>query len=143
MDIYAWGFLGLFFITFLSATLIPLASEAFFLGFLMLGYDPFWTLMIATAGNSLGSFTNYGIGRLGNPMWLKRFGATEAQIHRWEEKVNRFGHWTALVTWIPFIGDPITVAMGFFRTHLLYSFILITAVKCLRYVVIWWMWSLV
>ena len=48
-------------------------------------------------------------------------------------RVNRFGVWTAFLTWLPFIGDPIAVALGFFRVKAIPVFILMFLGKTLRY----------
>jgi len=140
MDYATLGLFGLFLVAFLSATLIPLASEGVFVGYLILGYDPFLCFVIATSGNTLGSYLNYGIGRLGNPKWLTKIGVSEKKIERFESFVERYGHWTGLLAWIPFIGDPLTVAMGFFRTKLYPTLFLVLLGKALRYAVIYWFW---
>ena len=49
------GYLGLFLVCFLAATVIPIASEAVLLGMLVLGYHPMGCLVVATVGDSLGS----------------------------------------------------------------------------------------
>ncbi len=140
MDYLALGLLGLFLVAFLSATLIPLASEGVFVGYLVLGYDPLLCFLVATSGNTLGSYLNYGIGRLGNPKWLIKLGVSEKKMDRFESTVKRYGHWSGLLAWIPFIGDPLTVAMGFFRTKPLPTLTLILIGKALRYAVIYWLW---
>lgn len=136
----SWGLAGLFFMTFLAATLIPLASEAVFITYLVLGYDPIAVIFVATAGNSGGSILNYFIGRLGNPRWIKVFGSSEIKLASFRERIDRYGHWTGLLSWLPIIGDPLTLAMGFFRTRVVPSFLVITGVKLLRYVVLWLIW---
>ena len=65
MDTISLGFTGLFLLTFLSATILPILSEAFLLAMLAKGFDPMTCLTISTIGNSLGGITNYGIGKLG------------------------------------------------------------------------------
>lgn len=140
MDYTALGLFGLFLIAFISATLVPLASEGVFVAYLVYGYDPLLCFALATSGNTLGSYLNYGIGRMGNPKWLIKFGISESKMNRFESLVKRYGHWSGLMAWIPFIGDPLTVAMGFFRTKVLATFSLVFIGKALRYAVIYWMW---
>ena len=48
------GFLGLFLTSFLAATVIPIASEAFLIAMLSMGYHPIVCLFCASAGNTLG-----------------------------------------------------------------------------------------
>mgnify|MGYP001021089750 CR=1 FL=1 len=85
MALESLGLLGLFLATFLSATILPFSSEAIVLFFLAKGVDPTICLSIATLGNSLGGASNYFIGRLGNPLWLKRIGVKENTITKNEK----------------------------------------------------------
>lgn len=140
MDYIELGFLGLFLACFLSATLLPLASEAVLLLFLGANFDPMATLWIATAGNVMGGLTNYGIGRLGNPQKVQNYLPNPKRFERLSQLVKRFGHWISLLTWLPFIGDPLTVILGFFRVHFLYFLLLATIGKFLRYYAIVYFW---
>ncbi|MEN9700273.1 MAG: hypothetical protein RLZZ301_1471 [Bacteroidota bacterium] len=129
------GYLGLFVVTFLAATVLPIASELFLTGMLKLSYDPWSCLLVATAGNSLGSMLNYGIGVIGHPKWLKRIGVKEETIFNWQARIQHYGSWMALLCWLPFIGDVIGVALGFFRAPMWRSFLLMTVGKFLRYAI--------
>jgi membrane protein YqaA with SNARE-associated domain len=130
-----WGYFGLFVASFLAATVIPLSSEALF-GVMLFHFDPWICLIVATAGNSLGGWLNYGLGYLGNPEWLARIRVKPAQIHRWKDKVNSYGVWLALFSWLPFVGDIMAVALGFFRADWKGSFLFIFVGKFLRYLLI-------
>ena len=85
MDWIALGYLGLFLAAFLAATILPVASEALFL-LMLFSFNPWICLFVATAGNTLGGFLNYGIGYLAKPNWLKKVGVTSEQIEKWKEK---------------------------------------------------------
>ena len=74
------GYLGLLLTSFLAATFLPITSEVFLISMLVLGYDPWITLLYATIGNATGGWFNFGIGRLGNPKWLKRLKVPENKI---------------------------------------------------------------
>ena len=130
------GYLGLLLTSFLAATFLPITSEVFLISMLVLGYDPWITLLYATIGNAAGGWFNFIIGRLGNPKWLKRLKVPENKIFRWKEKVQRYGHWLGLLSWLPFIGDVMAVALGFFRAPWRASFSFILIGKFLRYLVI-------
>ena len=130
------GFLGLFLTSFLAATVLPIASEAFLIGMLAMGYHPVICLVCATSGNTLGGWLNYAIGRAGNPYWLKRFGASMEKIEKWKNKVKKYGYWMALFSWMPFIGDLLGIALGFFRVKIIPSFLFILLGKFLRYLLI-------
>ncbi len=127
------GYWGLFISSFLAATIIPVASEALLILMLSMGYDPIISLTSATIGNTLGGWLNYMIGRMGNPYWLKVFGATLERINKWKNTVNKYGSWMALFSWLPIIGDVLGIALGFFRVRILPTFLFIFIGKFLRY----------
>lgn len=127
------GYLGLFITCFLAATILPIASELFLGSMLLAGYDPIIVLIVATAGNTLGSWLNYGIGYIGNPKWLKKLRVSEAQIIKWEQSINKYGVGLALFSWLPVIGDVIGVALGFFKVSIFWSFLFMAIGKFCRY----------
>lgn len=130
------GFLGLFLTSFLAATIIPVASEAFLIGMLIMGYNPITSLLVATSGNTLGGWLNYLIGRIGNPYWLHKFGASSQKIDRWKSQIEKYGYWMALFSWLPLIGDILGIALGFFRSKIIPTFIFISLGKFLRYLIL-------
>ena len=135
------SYAGLLLLSFLAATVLPLSSEALLL--LMLGgdFDPLWTVAVASVGNVAGGATNYGLGRLGDPRWLRRLRISEARLVSLEGRVKRYGAWAAWLGWVPFVGDPILVALGFFRARWWSVFAAMAAGKVARYLVLaapWW-----
>ena len=130
------GYIGLFLTSFFAATIIPVSSEAFLIIMLTLGYDSLNCVLISTVGNTLGGWLNYIIGRIGNPDWLSFFRASREKINIWKQRVQKYSYWLALFTWLPFIGDLLGVALGFFRAPIVLSFIFIFIGKLLRYLVI-------
>ncbi len=131
------GLVGLFLATFLSATILPFSSEAILLFFLTKGVDPTICLSISTLGNSLGGASNYFIGRLGNPLWLKRIGVKENTITKNEKWVIKYGSPIAFFSWIPFIGDPFLVVLGYFRSNPIPTFLWMIVGKFLRYLLLY------
>jgi membrane protein YqaA with SNARE-associated domain len=111
-------------------------SEAVILLMLSQDFDPWTCILIATIGNSLGGLTNYFLGLLGNPKWLKRVGMSEEKIQSFEGRVQKYGYWLAFFSWMPFIGDPMTVALGFFRASFWRVAFLVILGKFLRYLVL-------
>ena len=65
------GYLGLFIASFLSSTIIPMASGAVLAALIYNGFDPYWCILIATVGNTLGGMTSYWIGHLGKMQWIR------------------------------------------------------------------------
>lgn len=92
--------------------------------------------MIATAGNTLGGMTNYMVGMIGNPKWLQKLNIKEERIRSFELHIHKYGYWLALFSWVPFIGDPLTVALGFFRVSWKPVLALVASGKFLRYLVL-------
>ena len=127
---------ALFFGSFLTSTLLPFSSEAMLVLAITQGADPWLGLIIATAGNTLGGTTNYGIGLLGNPLWLKRFRISEDKLQRFKDNIKQHGFWLGLLSWVPFVGDPLTAALGFFRVPFIPVLGLMTLGKFLRYLIL-------
>jgi membrane protein YqaA with SNARE-associated domain len=67
---------------------------------------------------------------------LIKVGATKEKIETWKQKINQYGVWLALLSWLPFVGDVIGIALGFFRANLFLSFLFIAIGKFIRYAVI-------
>ena len=137
------GYIGLFLTSFFAATIIPASSEAFLIIMLSLGYDPLSCVLISTAGNTFGGWLNYIIGRIGNPKWLHFFGVSLKKIDAWKCRVHKYSYWLALFTWLPFIGDLLGVALGFFRAPVVMSFIFIFIGKFIRYLVLVLIYNLI
>lgn len=133
MDFSALGYLGLFLVGFLSSTILPMNSEGVLLILLAQDFDPWTCLIVATIGNSLGGLTNYWIGSLGQLKWLSRLGMSEKRLSELEAKIKKYGYWLAFFSWVPFIGDPMTIALGYFRVSFWRVTALVVLGKFLRY----------
>ena len=110
------GYWGLFIGTFLSGTVIPLSSDVLLIGILALGGNPWFCLIIATIGNWLGGMTSYGLGWLGRWDWLERwFKVKPEKLEKQKEKIDKYGVWLALLSWVPIIGTVTLIALGFYK----------------------------
>jgi membrane protein YqaA with SNARE-associated domain len=131
-------YFGLFFSAFGAATLLPLQSEAVLSGLLILGKHPVWALVaVATAGNTLGAGVNWFLGRY-IERWRHKpwFPVGEDKLARAQRGYHRYGRWSLLLSWMPVVGDPLTVIAGVMREPLS-SFVLIVAIAKLgRYLVV-------
>lgn len=124
----------LFLVAFGAATLLPLQSEALLAGLLLAGYEPAWLIAVAGAGNVLGSTVNWGIGRQVERFRHRRwFPANEAQLERARRWYRRHGKWSLLLSWVPVVGDPLTVVAGVMREPLSTFLVLVTIAKVGRY----------
>lgn len=111
------GLLGLFLGTFLSATVVPFSSDALYLAILHISGLPMECLLIGTAGNWLGGVTTYFLGRLASWEWVeKTFRIKQDSLEKQRARIEKYGVWTALLTWVPFIGDVIAILLGFYRS---------------------------
>ena len=110
-------YLSLFTVAFMVATIIPFGSEAYFITLLSLGeYNHFFLLVAASTGNVLGSLFNWFCGFYVNYFIKKSwFPINNKMIDRGNKLFNRYGKWSLLLSWVPFIGDPITFVAGTLR----------------------------
>lgn len=130
------GFFGLFISCFIAATILPFSSEIVVATFLALKPDaPMEILFIASAGNFLGGLTCYWIGMLGKEEWIRRLGVKQQSITKYEHFIHKYGAFMALLCWMPFIGDILAVALGFFRVRFFWTALYMFAGKFARYYV--------
>lgn len=135
-----YGYFGLFAGSFIAATLIPLPSEALLIGALELDMPVLPVVIVATIGNTLGGFTNYWIGYgINNKRLLLRFKLTPEKVEGWERRTHRWGPWLGLFAWLPFVGDPMLVALGFLKVPFWMLSFMVLIGKALRYAVLAWL----
>lgn len=130
--IASYGGPGLLAISFIAATIIPLSSEAAVIAAIAFGMPSVETLVWASIGNCLGITLNYWLGRLGRKSIDARPEATGrlARTMRWLES---YGKWGLLLSWLPFVGDPLTLVAGVTRVNFLFFVIVAFSVRVLRY----------
>ena len=127
--------LMLFLSAFLAATILPVQSEAVF-GWMLLHSDHSTTILLftATLGNVLGACVNWCLGRYCMKFSDRRWFPVKHQTLARAEKIyQQFGLWTLLFSWVPFIGDPLTVIAGMFRVRFTVFLTLVTIGKMARY----------
>ena len=131
-----WGYLGLFIASFLGATIIPFSSELVFSLLIIKGYDFNLSLLVATTGNWLGGLSSYFLGRLGKWSTLEKyFRLKKEKIVKFKTNIDKWGSLLAFFCWLPIIGDPIAVGLGFFRTNFLLVALWMFIGKLIRYIV--------
>ena len=128
------GYLGLFLVAFLAATILPAYSEVLFAGLLAGGYDPLALWAWATAGNTLGAALNWLMGRyllhFQDRRWFPFRPDTLGPAQRW---FQRYGVWSLLLSWAPVAGDALTFVAGFMRVRFDLFLVLTALGKGARY----------
>ncbi len=91
-------------------------------------------LLAATIGNVLGSIVNWAIGRfLAERRDARWFLMSPRALDRAEQWYRRWGLWTLLLSWVPIVGDPLTLVAGLLRAPLVPFIAIVTAAKGARY----------
>jgi membrane protein YqaA with SNARE-associated domain len=131
-------YLGLFVTAFGAASLLPLQSEAVFVGALLAKIQPAWALLlVASVGNLLGSVLNWAIGRaLERQRDRSWFPLDQQRLARAHAVYGRVGYWSLLLSWVPIVGDPLTLIAGVLREPLWRFLLLVGLAKTGRYLVL-------
>ena len=131
-------YLSLFGISFLAATIFPAQSELVLSGMLISEpFDPWLLILTATAGNVLGSLLNWLMGRYLHGYRDRRwFPVSQAGLSRAERVFKRWGVWMLLLSWVPIIGDPLTLVSGLLRVPLKVFLPIVLVAKAGRYIAI-------
>jgi membrane protein YqaA with SNARE-associated domain len=132
------AYAGLFAISLIAATILPAQSEAGLVALILSGqYSTLLLVAVASVGNILGSLVNWllgiGIERFRHRRW---FPVGEVALNRAQRWYRRYGKWSLLASWLPIVGDPITVVAGVMREPLPVFLLLVTIAKTARYAVL-------
>ncbi len=140
----AAGYLGLFVISFVAATLAPIGSEVFVTAMLLGGYNSWAVLFVATLGNSLGSLANYFVGKWGGDFVLSRWvHIAPTTLQRAHQVYKRWGAPALFFAWAPIIGDALTLVSGTLHLPILTFSGWVILGKLVRYLAViglvhWW-----
>lgn len=129
---------GLFGVAFVAATLLPAQSEVALVGLLLTeAYAPGLLIAVASIGNIAGSAANWGLGRSIERFRDRRwFPANAATLDRAQGWYRRYGRWSLLLSWMPVVGDPLTMVAGVMREPLIPFLAVVTIAKSGRYLVL-------
>ena len=126
----------------MQRALALLAVLVLLVGMLVAGGSPWIVIGVATVGNFLGGLTSYGIGRIGKWEWIEKLGVKPETMAKHKAKIDRYGAWLALLSWVPFVGDVFAVALGFYRTKFVPSALFMLVGKFGRFVAWYGLWLL-
>ena len=128
----------LFLSSFLAATIFPAQSEALLASLYISAPDAKWILLfVASLGNILGSVVNWILGYYLNHFKDKKwFFIKGKSIEKASKIYSKYGKWSLLLAWLPFIGDPLTLIAGIFKVNIWLFLLLVSIGKVGRYFVI-------
>ncbi|NYZ78343.1 DedA family protein [Candidatus Micrarchaeota archaeon] len=108
--IHSYGLTGLFFLSFLSASLLPFPPEPFIIAGLAF-FNPWLVFAVVTVGALVSACVNYYAGLKGlNWFLVKRSADGEFKAEEWFKKWGP--HALVISPWIPFIGDLFPIVAG-------------------------------
>jgi membrane protein YqaA with SNARE-associated domain len=129
------AYLTLFLSAFGAATILPGSSELV-LSALLLDHPQALMplLVVATIGNTMGGVANWLLGRFlvhfQDRAW---FPVSKWRLDQASDLFRRHGYPLLLLSWVPVIGDPLTVAAGLLRARFLPFLLLVLIGKAARY----------
>jgi membrane protein YqaA with SNARE-associated domain len=138
-----WGLLLLFFAAFGAATILPLQSEVVLTGLLVEGsHSAELLITVASVGNILGSCVNWWLGiKIENYKDKKWFPVSPDQLFKAQKIYQNYGFWSLLLSWVPIIGDPITLIAGLLKENFIRFLLIVSFAKIGRYLTIYYLWS--
>ena len=130
------AYTSLFISSFLSSTILPGHSEITLTTlFLLEKYSHFLLIFFASLGNILGSIVNWFLGlyitKFVNKSW---FPFKKKQLDKASLWYLKYGKWSLFFSWVPIIGDPLTIVAGIFRVPLVIFITIVSISKVLRYI---------
>ena len=104
---------------------------------------PVWLLVaVASLGNILGSCVNWRLGlkveQYKNKKW---FPVSEQKMLQAQGIYQKYGFWSLLLSWVPVIGDPITLIAGLLKENFVRFVVMVSIAKIGRYLFVYWMFS--
>lgn len=128
-----YGYVGMLISAFLAGSIFPLSSEVVMLALLAAGLDPWQLVIYGTIGNVLGSMLNYGIGMLGRIDWIEKYlHVNKKELDRAQRFMAGRGAWMGFFSFLPVIGEGITIVLGLMRSNIAITVISVVIGKFLR-----------
>ena len=129
-----FGLSTVFVVSFISATLLPLGSEAVVFGLIKLNPELFWpTIAVATVGNTLGGAVSWAMGLASHKMVDQvRHSRTHVKALEWLERI---GPKACLLSWLPGVGDPLCAVAGWLKLPFWPCLVYMAIGKLARYII--------
>ena len=123
---------ALFLSAFLAATILPFSSEAAFIVALSNDMSPLNAMLSASSGNVLAIILNYYLG-----YFLYTKTKTKLEASKFGKRAYKLGHkygyYALLLSWMPLIGDPLTLVAGVVRLRFVWFVVIAGALRVVRY----------
>jgi len=117
--------IALFLSAFLAATILPFSSEVAFIAAISNDMPLINALFFASSGNILAIVVNFWFG-----YWLyekSKKKLESSNVGRWSlAKGEKYGYVMLLFTWLPIVGDPLTIVAGVLRINF-FVFVIVAA----------------
>ena len=129
-----YGYWGMGVLSFLSGSVLPISSEILLVFFLNLGLSAVWLTVVATVGNTFGGISCFLLGYLTKKKTVQKvFRISDRRMKRADIMIQKYGYWTAALSFVPAIGEVLLVVLGIMRVNK-YKVILVMALgKLVRY----------
>ena len=122
---------------FIAATLFPASSEALILTLQAKGYAPWGLFIAATGGNTLGACVNWYLGTRVAQLQHKRwFPVSPGALEKARLQFQRCGSLSLLFSWLPVLGDPLTLVAGVLKVRFKVFLLLVLVGKAARYAIL-------
>lgn len=131
------SYAGLFVLSFLAATVLPLASEASLAALVAVRGQLVAPVLVATAGNVLGSCTTYWIGRRAAQALVEHRKVTSSRV-RVARLLRYYGGPALLLSPLPVLGDALVALAGAAKVRFGIFLFWVTLGKGVRYAVVAW-----
>jgi len=127
--------IALFLSAFLAATILPFSSEVAFSAALLNGMSSFNALLFASFGNILAIIFNYYLGYFLYEKTKKRLQNSIIGV-RVLFYGHKYGYYALILSWLPIIGDPLTLVAGLVRLRFVWFVVIAGALRVARYYLI-------
>ncbi len=126
---------ALFFSAFLAATILPFSSEAAFYLAITNEMPTLNAMLSASSGNVLAIILNYYLGyylyeKTKTKLFASKLGKKSFVLG------HKYGYLALLLSWLPLIGDPLTLVAGLVRLKFVWFVIVAGSLRVLRYYVL-------
>ena len=124
--------LALFVTAFLAGTILPFSSELAFITAIKNDMPPLNALLFASSGNVLAIVVNYYLGYFLYEKTKEKLLKSKVGKKAFDYG-HKYGYFALLLSWLPLIGDPLTLVAGLVRLKFVWFVIIAGSLRVLRY----------